>query len=33
MAQFVASIYLECFKCLFDPKKFKLKNNFVKLPL
>ena len=25
-ARFMASIYLECFiKCLFDPKKFKLK--------
>ena len=27
MAQFVASIYLECFNCLCDPKKCKLKNN------
>ena len=27
MALFVASTYLEHCKCLFDPKKFKLKNN------
>ena len=31
MAQFVAFIYLGRFKCLFGPKKFKLKNNFEKL--
>ena len=30
-ARFVASIYLECFKYLFDPKKFKLKNDSEKL--
>ena len=30
-ARSVAFIYLECFRCLFDPKKFNLKNKFEKL--
>ena len=30
-ARSVAFIYLECLRCLFDPKKFNFKNKFEKL--